>query len=93
MELTTLQVRAVEIAELYDRYNEAAGWSRWTTSGPALGFAADMGLLAKAVQGMDNRRHIDDARARLGHQLADCLGRSWSSPVATTSIWAPSLPR
>lgn len=75
MDLTTLQARAVETAEMYDRFHEAANRSRWTTRDFALGFAADVGLLAKAVQGMDGRRLIDDARTRLGHQLADCL---WS---------------
>ena len=75
MELSNLQARAVEIAELYDRHNVAAGRSRWTTGDLALGFAGDVGDLAKLVQAADGRRAIDNARERLGHELADCL---WS---------------
>nr|WP_255645756.1 hypothetical protein [Actinoplanes polyasparticus] len=35
----------------------------------------DVGDLAKLVMAVDGRREIPDARARLGHELADCL---WS---------------
>jgi NTP pyrophosphatase (non-canonical NTP hydrolase) len=73
--MSSMQARAVEIAELYDRHNVAAGRSRWTTGDLALGFAGDVGDLAKLVQAADGRRAIDNARERLGHELADCL---WS---------------
>lgn len=75
MELPNLQARAVEIADLYDRHNVAAGRTAWTTGDLALGFAGDVGDLAKLVQAVDGRRVIDNARERLGHELADCL---WS---------------
>lgn len=32
MDLAALQARAVAINELYDRHNEAAGRTRWTTT-------------------------------------------------------------
>ncbi len=75
MELTNLQARAVEIADQYDRHNVAAGRTAWSTADLALGFAGDVGDLAKIVQAVDGRRAMDDARERLGHELADCL---WS---------------
>jgi NTP pyrophosphatase (non-canonical NTP hydrolase) len=75
MELGALQERAVAVAGLYDRYHLAAGRERWDTGDLALGFVGDVGDLAKLVMAMDGRREIPDARARLGHELADCL---WS---------------
>ncbi len=73
MELTTLQDRATAIADLYDRHNIAAGRGAWTTGDLALGFVGDVGDLAKLVMAVDGRREIADARALLGHELADCL--------------------
>jgi NTP pyrophosphatase (non-canonical NTP hydrolase) len=75
MDLETLQARAVAIAGLYDRHHAAAGRERWDTGDLALGFVGDVGDLAKLVMAVDGRREIPDARARLGHELADCL---WS---------------
>ncbi len=75
MELSTLQARAVAIAELYDQHNQAAGRGAWSPSDLALGFVGDVGDLAKLVMAVSGRREIADARARLGHELADCL---WS---------------
>lgn len=75
MELTNLQARATAIADLYDRHNTAAGRGAWSTGDLALGFVGDVGDLAKLVMAVDGRRHLADARARLGHELADCL---WS---------------
>ena len=75
MDLEALQARAVAISELYDQYNEAAGRTPWTTGDLALGFAGDVGDLAKLVMAVDGRRDIENARTRLGHELADCL---WS---------------
>ena len=75
MDLETLQERAVAIAGMYDRYHVAAGRERWDAGNLALGFVGDVGDLAKLVMAVDGRREIPDARARLGHELADCL---WS---------------
>lgn len=75
MKLESMQSRAIEIADLYDRANVAAGRGTWTTGDLALGFAGDVGDLAKLVMAVDGRREIADARDRLGHELADCL---WS---------------
>ncbi|WP_410809437.1 nucleotide pyrophosphohydrolase [Micromonospora sp. 067-2] len=75
MDLESLRMRAVSIAELYDRHNVAAGRGAWSTSDLTLGFVGDVGDLAKLVMAVDGRREITDARERLGHELADCL---WS---------------
>lgn len=75
MDLAALQERAVAINELYDRHNVTAGRTAWTSGDLALGFVGDVGDLAKLVMAVDGRREIDDARTRLGHELADCL---WS---------------
>ena len=75
MDIDSLQARAVEIAQLYDRTHIEAGRRAWGTSDLALGFVGDVGDLAKLVQAVNGRREIPDAEARLGHELADCL---WS---------------
>jgi NTP pyrophosphatase (non-canonical NTP hydrolase) len=75
MDIADLQARAIETARLYDEYNIAAGRAEWTTGDVALGFVGDVGDLAKLVMAVDGRREIEDARAKLGHELADCL---WS---------------
>jgi NTP pyrophosphatase (non-canonical NTP hydrolase) len=75
MDLAGLQARAVAISELYDQDNEATGRTAWTTGDLALGFVGDVGDLAKLVMAVDGRRDIENARTRLGHELADCL---WS---------------
>ncbi|MFI5912846.1 nucleotide pyrophosphohydrolase [Dactylosporangium sp. NPDC051541] len=72
MDLNALQARAVEMADLYDRHNTAAGRTPWTTCDLALGFAGDVGDLAKLVMAADGRREIPDAREHLAHELADC---------------------
>jgi NTP pyrophosphatase (non-canonical NTP hydrolase) len=75
MDLDELRERANDVARLYDGYNTAAGREPWGTGDLALGFVGDVGDLAKLVMAVDGRRHIDDARPKLGHELADCL---WS---------------
>jgi len=75
MDLAALQARAVAINQLYDRHNEAAGRTPWTTIDLTLGFVGDVGDLAKLVMATEGRRHIANTETRLGHELADCL---WS---------------
>src|SRR5262245_55537772 len=75
MDIAGLQSRALEIADLYDRWHLAAGRQAWDTGDVALGFVGDVGDLAKLVMAVDGRREIPGARLRLGHELADCL---WS---------------
>lgn len=43
-----------------------------------LGFVGDVGDLAKLIQANAGIRDIDDCKAKLGHELSDCL---WSIMV------------
>ena len=77
MDLDSLRLRAVAIAELYDRHNVAAGRGAWSTGDLALGFVGDVGDLAKLVMAVDGRREITDARERLGTSWLTVSGRFW----------------
>lgn len=50
----------------------------WTTEELALGFVGDVGDLAKLIQAHAGVRNIDDYKAKLGHELSDCV---WSIMV------------
>jgi NTP pyrophosphatase (non-canonical NTP hydrolase) len=75
MTLSDLEQAALQLNELYEQL-EAKRWGRiWTTQELALGFMGDVGDLAKLIQAHAGVRTIDDHRAKLGHELSDCL---WS---------------
>ena len=75
MDLQDLRNRAVDIRQQYaERERERYGRS-WTAQEIALGFVGDVGDLIKLVQAASGVREIPDARAKLEHELADCL---WS---------------
>jgi NTP pyrophosphatase (non-canonical NTP hydrolase) len=75
MNFSDLERAALQLNELYERL-EVKRWGRvWTTQELALGFVGDVGDLAKLVQAHAGVRTIDDHRAKLGHELSDCL---WS---------------
>lgn len=73
--LTDLTQRAREIRQLYDQLNADRNRPAWNASAFMLGFAADVGALAKLVMARDGLRENDDLDNRLAHELADCL---WS---------------
>ena len=75
MELEDLTRRALEIREQYARLEQARYGRAWTTEELALGFVGDVGDLAKLVVAHAGVREIPEARAKLAHELADCL---WS---------------
>lgn len=78
MKFSDLEKAALELNELYEQL-EVKRWGRaWTTQELALGFVGDVGDLAKLIQAHADVRTIDDHRARLGHELSDCL---WSIMV------------
>ncbi len=68
-------VRALRVADLYDLLNRQQRGRTWTSEEIALGFVGDVGDLAKLVMADAGSREIEDHRAKLGHELADCL---WS---------------
>lgn len=75
MEFSDLETSALELNDLYEKL-EVKRWGRiWTTQELALGFVGDVGDLAKLIQANAGVRDIDDCKAKLGHELSDCL---WS---------------
>lgn len=73
-----LEKSALQLNELYEQLEIRRYGRVWTTQELALGFVGDMGDLAKLIQAHTGVRDIDDCRARLGHELSDCL---WSIMV------------
>jgi NTP pyrophosphatase (non-canonical NTP hydrolase) len=70
-----LRERALEIRRQYARQERVRCGRSWTGQELALGFVGDVGDLVKLVQAASGVRDIPNARARLAHELADCL---WS---------------
>ena len=73
--LEDLQNLALRLTELYEQLEITRYGRVWTTEELALGFVGDVGDLAKLIQAHAGVRHIDDCKAKLGHELSDCL---WS---------------
>ena len=67
--------RALEIRQQYSAYELSRYGRAWTREEIALGFAGDVGDLARLVIAQAGVRDIPDAEAKLAHELADCL---WS---------------
>lgn len=75
MNLSDLEKSALRLNDLYEQL-EVKRWGRvWTMQELALGFMGDVGDLAKLIQANAGIRDIDDCKAKLGHELSDCL---WS---------------
>jgi NTP pyrophosphatase (non-canonical NTP hydrolase) len=75
MNFSDLEMAALQLNALYEQL-EAKRYGRiWTTEELALGFVGDVGDLAKLIQAHAGIRDIDDCKAKLGHELSDCL---WS---------------
>ena len=75
MKLSDLEKSALQLNELYEQLELKRYGRIWTTEELALGFVGDVGDLAKLIQANAGIRDIDDCRAKLGHELSDCL---WS---------------
>jgi NTP pyrophosphatase (non-canonical NTP hydrolase) len=78
MNLTDLEKSALQLNELYEQLEIKMYGRVWTTEELALGFVGDVGDLAKLIQANAGVRKIDDCKAKLGHELSDCL---WSIMV------------
>lgn len=75
MTFRDLEASALALNALYEKL-EVMRWGRaWTTQELALGFMGDVGDLAKLIQANAGVRDIEDCKAKLGHELSDCL---WS---------------
>jgi NTP pyrophosphatase (non-canonical NTP hydrolase) len=75
MEFSDLVERAMDIRQRYAKLEQTKYGRTWTREEIALGFAGDVGDLAKLVMAHSGVRDIPDAEAKLAHELADCL---WS---------------
>jgi NTP pyrophosphatase (non-canonical NTP hydrolase) len=75
MNFTDLEKSALRLNELYEQLEIKMYGRVWTTEELALGFVGDVGDLAKLIQANAGVRKIDDCKAKLGHELSDCL---WS---------------
>jgi NTP pyrophosphatase (non-canonical NTP hydrolase) len=78
MEFEHLSKRALEIRDAYAQLESQRYGRFWTSEELALGFMGDVGDLMKLIQACEGVRDISDARAKLAHELADCL---WSVMV------------
>lgn len=78
MKFHDLEKSALQLNELYEQLEIKKYGRIWTTADLALGFVGDVGDLAKLIQANAGIRDIDDCKARLGHELSDCL---WSIMV------------
>ena len=75
MNFNDLETPALRLNELYEMLELKMYGRVWTTEELALGFVGDVGDLAKLIQANAGIRDIDDCKAKLGHELSDCL---WS---------------
>lgn len=75
MKFSDLEKSALQLNELYEQLEIKRYGRVWTTGELALGFVGDVGDLAKLIQANAGIRDIDDCKAKLGHELSDCL---WS---------------
>lgn len=75
MKFSDLQKLALQLNDLYEQLEIRKYGRVWTTEELALGFVGDVGDLAKLIQANAGIRDIEDHRAKLGHELSDCL---WS---------------
>jgi len=75
MEFQKIIDRAIEIRKQYEAQEKQLYGSAWTSEEIALGFVGDVGDLAKLIVAENGKRNIPDSKAKLEHELADCL---WS---------------
>jgi NTP pyrophosphatase (non-canonical NTP hydrolase) len=75
MKFRELEKSALQLNDLYEQLEVKRYGRIWTTAELALGFVGDVGDLAKLIQANAGVRDIDDCKAKLGHELSDCL---WS---------------
>jgi NTP pyrophosphatase (non-canonical NTP hydrolase) len=75
MKFSDLEKSALQLNKLYEQLEIRRYGRIWTTQELALGFVGDVGDLAKLIQANAGVRTIEDCKAKLGHELSDCL---WS---------------
>lgn len=73
MRFEEMQTMARAVRALYAQVESSRFGRSWTPEEIMLGFAGDVGDLAKLVQGKAGVRPHPDLDAALAHELADCL--------------------
>ena len=75
MDFSALTERALAVRAGYEVYERRTYGRPWSLEELTLGLVGDVGDLSKLVQARGGVRAIEDAEARLEHELADVL---WS---------------
>ena len=75
MNFSDIETSALQLNALYEQLEIQKYGRIWTTEELALGFVGDVGDLAKLIQAHAGVRTIENCKAKLGHELSDCL---WS---------------
>ncbi|GAB3742369.1 hypothetical protein GCM10028794_28700 [Silanimonas algicola] len=83
MSFRDLEAKALRFNELYEILEAKKYGRTWTTQELMLGVVGDVGDLAKLVQATSGPRSIDDHKAKIGHERADCL---WSILVIARTL-------
>ena len=76
--MNTLQDLQKQVADLKAKYavwNSKVGHEAWDGKADAMGLASDVGYLIEYVMAKENLRTIEDADAKMAHELSSCL---WS---------------
>jgi NTP pyrophosphatase (non-canonical NTP hydrolase) len=73
MTVDEMSKRAVEIRELYSRYETNRVGKSWTKSQIMEGFVVDVGDLMRLVMAKEGARTVENMDEKLAHELADCL--------------------
>ena len=75
MEFDELIKKAQDVRNAYADLERQKYGRNWTSEEIALGFMGDVGDLMKLIQACEGVRDIPDPKAKIAHELADCL---WS---------------
>lgn len=75
MTLESLTKRALEVRRRFADDERARSHREWTKEEIMQGLVVDVGDLMKVVMAKSGIREVDQADAKLAHELADCL---WS---------------
>ena len=73
MLLSELEQKAAEVQDLYTESDQQKYGSAWTPEETTLGFVGDVGAVAKLVLSAEGKLHLPDTKAKLEHELTECM--------------------
>lgn len=73
--LGDLQKQVADLKAKYAVWNSKVGHDAWDGKADAMGLASDVGYLMEYVMAKENLRTVEDADAKMAHELSSCL---WS---------------